>query len=46
MPSAKPDDIPGQVLNFIDQAWVASSGSEFVDVVNPATAERIDSTHG
>jgi len=44
MPSAKPDVIPGQVLNFIDQAWVASSGSEFVDVVNPATAERIGQT--
>ena len=44
MPSAMPDVIPGQVLNFIDHAWEAASGGDFVDVVNPATAERIGRT--
>ncbi len=44
MPSPMSDGIPGPVLNFIDHAWVASSGGEFVDVVNPATAERIGRT--
>ncbi len=44
MPSPQPEGIPGQVLNFIDHAWVASSGGDFVDVVNPATAERIGRT--
>jgi malonate-semialdehyde dehydrogenase (acetylating)/methylmalonate-semialdehyde dehydrogenase len=36
--------MPGKVLNFIDHAWVASSGGEHLDVVNPATAERIGRT--
>jgi malonate-semialdehyde dehydrogenase (acetylating)/methylmalonate-semialdehyde dehydrogenase len=44
MPSATHDLVPEQVLNFIDHAWVASSGSQFIDVVNPATAERIGRT--
>ncbi len=44
MPSPQPEVIPGQVLNFIDHAWVASSGSDFVDVVNPATGGHLGRT--
>jgi malonate-semialdehyde dehydrogenase (acetylating)/methylmalonate-semialdehyde dehydrogenase len=44
MPSAAHDLVPGQVLNFIDREWRASSGTEFFDVVNPATAEHLGRT--
>jgi malonate-semialdehyde dehydrogenase (acetylating) / methylmalonate-semialdehyde dehydrogenase len=44
MPSAMPEPVREKVLNFVDHAWVASSASEHLDVVNPATAEPIGQT--
>ncbi len=44
MPSATRDVLTGEILNFVDGEWRSSAAVEFVDVVNPATAERVGRT--
>ena len=31
----------GQLLNFVDGQWVRSSASDYLDVMNPATAQAL-----
>jgi malonate-semialdehyde dehydrogenase (acetylating)/methylmalonate-semialdehyde dehydrogenase len=38
------NDLMESILNYIDNSWIQSTASEFVDVVNPATQELIART--
>jgi malonate-semialdehyde dehydrogenase (acetylating)/methylmalonate-semialdehyde dehydrogenase len=44
MPSPAPSSRPAEILNYIDQAWRASSAVQHLDVVNPATGELLGRT--
>ncbi len=44
MPSPARSSAPAEVLNYIDHAWRASSASQHLDVVNPATGELLGRT--
>jgi len=44
MPSSSRNASTGEILNFVDGEWRKSAAVEFVEVVNPATAERMGRT--
>ena len=44
MASARRSTSPFDALNFIDNAWRPAGAAEYLDVYNPATAERIGRT--
>ena len=44
MPSPSRSSVPADVLNFIDHAWQASSATQHLEVINPATGELLART--